>query len=150
MWKQIGGKKDFLYLFCDECTIPGTAYGPKCIKIPILASSYQSGNGLESKLSQSGVYLGVLRLSMLKLKADFPRIRTNIYDNFKKLFILGCIFCLVFNNAYKTMVKNWCYNNNYCQLVWNDKIYFLSVTRQWCFSHNIPRHFVYFVIDFKE
>ena len=36
--------------------LPGTAYGPKCMKIPTLASMYHSGNGLESKLSQSGVY----------------------------------------------------------------------------------------------
>ena len=90
--KIVTNKNDIIQLFCDEYTIPGTAYGPKCIKIPILASSYQSGNGLESKLSQSGVYLGVLRLSMVKPKADFPRIRTKIYDNFKKFFILGCIF----------------------------------------------------------
>ena len=36
--------------------VPGTEKGPKCMKIPILTSSYQSGNGLLSKLSQSGVY----------------------------------------------------------------------------------------------
>ena len=34
--------------------LPGTEYGPKCINIPILASSYQEGSGLESKLVQFG------------------------------------------------------------------------------------------------
>ena len=34
----------------------GTEYGPKTMKMPILASSNQAGNGLESKLFQSGVY----------------------------------------------------------------------------------------------
>ena len=37
--------------------LPGTEYGPQTIKIPILASSNQLGNGLESRLFQLGVYL---------------------------------------------------------------------------------------------
>ena len=59
------------------------------MKIPIFASSYHSGNGLESRLSQSGVYLELHELldSVMGKLRDVPIISV-IVDTKEKNFIL--------------------------------------------------------------
>ena len=59
------------------------------MKIPILASSYHSGNGLESRLAQSGVYLELHELldSVIGKLRDVPTMSV-IVDTKEKNFIL--------------------------------------------------------------
>ena len=60
------------------------------MKIPIFASSYHSGSGLESRLSQSGVYLELHELldSVICKLRDVPTMSV-IVDNKEKNFILA-------------------------------------------------------------
>ena len=50
------------------------------MKIPILASSYHSGNGLESRLSQSGVYFELSKLFDLETVTLQDNPTTNMVE----------------------------------------------------------------------
>ena len=75
------------------------------MKIPILASSYHSGNGLESRLSQSGVYFELRKLfdsETITLK-DSPTVNmmANVAEN---VVILSFVLYLLVFYAMQCMV----------------------------------------------
>ena len=58
------------------------------MKIPILASSYHSGNGLESRLSQSGVYFELRKLFDLETVTLQDSPTTNTIENIAEIVVI--------------------------------------------------------------
>ena len=83
--------------------LPGTEKGPKCIKMPILSSSYQSGNGLVSKLSQSGVYCPYEHV-IRQIKLIITNFPSNIVRFCRQIAKLGAVVVIVeSSNFYHTL-----------------------------------------------